>query len=102
VAGADWVSEDRGERLMPRRKLLHEWMHRLQMYDPRRVLRVWAAASYGYSERERQEQYDQIINALAANNGEDPIEALAVLSFVNAVEVVDADGNGRLVYVDWP
>lgn len=30
------------------------------------------------------------------------VEALAKLDRVNAVEVTDADGNGTVVYTEWP
>ena len=82
------------------RKLLHEWMHRFAL-PTGHVVRVWTGATPngGSAEfdaqhvelREWIEPYDRHITEIATE-----------IRYVNAVEVLDEDGNGRLVYVDWP
>lgn len=103
---------------MPKRTLLHEWMHRFDLKDS--VVRVWTkpqatnhnsalALRIGYAS-----QAILLKRVIDANNKTKPfnlfgfgvkslVEQLANEDFVAAVEHLDRkSGNGRLVYVDWP
>ena len=83
---------------MPKRDLLHEWMHRFKK-SRGRVVRVWTQARPYHQPYEFQAQRETIARTMSET---DDFSAIANLSFVNAVEEVDRSGNGRLVYVDWP
>lgn len=83
---------------MPKRDLLHEWMHRYKKSGGR-VLRIWTQATPYHQPVEFREQRKIIERTMAET---DDMHALTNLSFVNAVEELDRSGDGRLVYVDWP
>ena len=92
---------------VPKRQLLHEWMHRFE--GDFGVIRVWTqlkaegAAAMSEFAHQHQELRDAI--AVCMNSLDSAVaacDALAAIEFVNAVEQLDSAGNGRLVYVDWP
>ena len=89
----------------PSRPLLHEWMHRFQV--PGYTVRVWCARdasdASGIEYRAQQLALNRVFSICCEPNSRETLfESMAELPFVNAVEAVNADGNGRLVYVDWP
>ena len=91
---------------MPKRELLHEWMHRFDLgalgMSNSRVLRVWTKAATE-SIREFNEQARELDRVIKDSQGQpELLNEIAALPFVNAAEFLNASGNGRLVYVDWP
>ena len=87
---------------MPKRDLLHEWMHRFDMGSGV-VLRVWAKAESEHVAElnEQRKALDRII-ASDGGRGFSLLREISAQPFVNAAELLNAAGNGRLVYVDWP
>lgn len=85
---------------MPKRDLLHEWMHRFEM-PKQRVVRVWAKRS-GDDIKEFWDQHLELGRICEHAIEERWLTLIAELGYVNAAEVLDSYGNGRLVYVDWP
>lgn len=83
---------------MPKRELLHEWMHRFEGYYGQ--LRVWTQRAGDV--KEFLAQNAEIGKLLETKPIDDLLAAVAALPYVNAVEQLDDWGNGRLVYVDWP
>ena len=91
---------------MPKRELLHEWMHRLHHLHVQspgagywRIFRVWTKRNPESGWEEFHEQRKILERCLVDT---DPLEPISKLDFVNAAEEVNDSGNGRLVYVDWP
>lgn len=95
---------------MPKREFLHEWMHRFEI-RAHCTLRVWCKA--GKKDHDDFNDQHEILQKMLIPYMKQPwspfvmgsqkfILKFAALGFVNAVEWVDLDGNGRLVYVDWP
>lgn len=98
---------------MPR-ELTYEWMHRFAPYESNQlwVVRVWTKASPPGDPNRDGEFHRQREQLQAAFGGGDELvrniwsakvaEALHVLEFVSAIEVLDAKGNGAICYADWP
>ena len=84
---------------MPKRELLHEWMHRFETGSGSKILRVWTQRSWPEDIREYNSQHTEILRLADRANA---LWFITGLPFVNAVEELDEAGNGRLVYVDWP
>lgn len=87
----------------PSRPLLHEWMHRFVGQDWC-VIRVWTQADPDgplAGEVEFKAQHSELERIVADDKGKKTFR-IAELPYVNAVEKIDPQGNGRLVYVDWP
>lgn len=99
-----------------KRQLLHEWMHRFEVRHSNEfvedsrpwTVRVWTQASSPDSKDRPGEfarQHKAIEKALHAKPVFafiDAIDLLKDIDYVSAIEALDADGNGSLVYVDWP
>lgn len=87
---------------MPKREYLHEWMHRFEIVRDVSIMRVWTHRTETARPEESAEFHDQHADIWRRFSHAGTVEAVSELPYVNAVEVLDASGNGRLVYVDWP
>jgi hypothetical protein len=89
---------------MAKQKLTLEWMHRFENVGPGGsgygygTIRVWAKRT-SEDEAECREQHQQLYECLA---GPSVMGRMLKLPFVTAVEHLDGNGNGKIVYVDWP
>ena len=88
----------------PSRSLLHEWMHRFDTsYDGVDwIVRVWTQRSKPNAEGEFSLQRQALDPLVMFSHPDRILAEITVLPWVNAVEVLNEMGNGRLVYVDWP
>ena len=91
---------------------VHEFLHTVNVDDPSGTLRVWAQADAEFSATVRAEQHRElgrVVHEATAGprryvipSGEKLVEHVADLPWVNAVEWRGADGQGMLIYPDWP